>query len=254
MGFPHCPSSPCGFHLGGVFVQNLSPSGDKSGRLASKAMNSAAAVEASGTVWKTGAMLILASRSKTRRTLLSNAGLAFDAVPADIDERAVETELGLDVEPETIAGRLAESKAVEVAGRHPRAWVVGADQVLALDGVLFHKPESIEAARRQLDRLRGRTHRLCSGVALARDGKVVWSHVDMAELAMRDFSAGERDEVLRLEGQDALGSAGAYRLEGPSIRLFETIRGDYFTILGLPLLPLLAALRQYAPDSFEGFT
>ncbi|MBN9309484.1 Maf family protein [Devosia sp.] len=113
---------------------------------------------------------------------------------------------------------------------------------------ILHKPIDMAQAARQLDRLRGRTHHLHSGIALARDGVVLWSEVETASLTMRAFSADERDAVLALEGEAVLASVGAYRLEGPSIRLFERIEGDYFTILGLPLLPLLAALRRHAPE------
>jgi septum formation protein len=128
--------------------------------------------------------------------------------------------------------------------------VVGADQVLAVEGALLHKPADMQAARIQLDRLRGRTHSLFSGLALARGGRVLWSGAERADLTMRDFSDDERDRVLELEGSSLLGSVGSYRLEGPSIRLFEHIDGDYSTILGLPLLPLLEALRRHAPEVF----
>lgn len=195
-------------------------------------------------------MLILASESASRKLLLRAAGLAFTAEPAGLDERALESELkGMD--PACLARRLAEAKALAVAGRRPRALVVGADQTLALGDALLHKPESLEAARAQLDRLRGRTHRLHAGVALAGGGKILWSAIETADLTMRDFSPAERDRVLGLEGEAVLGSVGGYRLEGPSVRLFEKIEGDYFTILGLPLLPLLAALRRLAPETLE---
>lgn len=118
-------------------------------------------------------------------------------------------------------------------------------------GNILHKPESMAAARKQLDGLRGRAHHLHSGVALVREGEVLWSEVMTATLTMRSFSTAERDTVLGLEGDAVLGSVGAYRLEGPSIRLFERIEGDYFTILGLPLLPLLGALRQHAPETLS---
>ena len=200
-------------------------------------------------------MLILASRSSARSALLAGAGLRFAVSPAQIDERTLEArELGKGASAAELARTLAEAKALAVAGSDPAATVIGADQLLALDGELLHKPIDAAAARRQLDRLNGRTHSLVGGVALARAGQVLWSFVDTAELTMRSFSVAERDRVLELEGAAILDSVGAYRLEGPSIQLFERIEGDYFTILGLPLLPLLAALRSHAPKLVEGFT
>jgi septum formation protein len=198
-------------------------------------------------------MLILASRSQTRKTLLEGAGLPFAVEVADIDERAVETaavEAGADARQ--VAVLLAEAKAAAVSARRPGDLVIGADQTLALGPELLHKPGSPEAAIVQLDRLAGKTHRLHAGIALAIDGAPVWSLVDTAELTMRAFTPAERDAVLKLEGDAILSSVGGYRLEGPSIRLFEAVRGDYFTILGLPLLPLLEALREQLPEVFAG--
>ena len=198
-------------------------------------------------------MLILASTSAARKALLSAAGLSFESSPAPINERAEEaTVLGKGAE--ALARHLAEAKALAVSRLQKDGIVIGGDQVLALEEEIFHKPVALDAARRQLNRLNGRTHRLISGIALARSGEVVWSEVVSAELTMRCFSAAERDAVLEQEGPDVLGSVGAYRLEGPSVRLFERIAGDYFTILGLPLLPLLAALRIHAPQTLKGFT
>jgi len=196
-------------------------------------------------------MLILASKSAARQSLLAGAGLRFAASPAPIDERALERQvLGKGGGPIDVARRLAEAKALALPVR-PGQVVIAADQVLALGGDLLHKPDSLAAARSQLDRLRGRTHALHAGIALVVDGSLCWSTVETASLTMRAFSAAERDAVLALEGAAALASVGAYRLEGPSIRLFERIEGDYFTILGLPLLPLLAALRRHAPTVME---
>ncbi len=196
-------------------------------------------------------MLILASRSAARQSLLAGAGLRFAVSPAPIDERAIERQvLGKGGGPMEVARRLTEAKALSVPAR-PGQVVIGADQVLALGDDLLHKPDSLLAAQSQLDRLCGHTHRLHAGIALVVDGGLRWSAVDTAALTMRAFSLAERDAVLALEGTAALASVGAYRLEGPSIRLFERIEGDYFTILGLPLLPLLAALRQYAPAVME---
>lgn len=193
-------------------------------------------------------MLILASESRTRKTLLAGAGLAFDARPAGVNEREIEAAALMNgATPILVAQELAEAKATAIAGDV----VIGADQVLALDGVLLHKTKDLDGARAQLDRLRGKTHELHAAVALAVRGQVVWSTVDTAELTMHEFSDAERDRVLALEGEAVLGSVGAYRIEGPSIRLFERVAGDYFTILGLPLLPLLAALRVHAPEVFS---
>jgi septum formation protein len=192
-------------------------------------------------------MLILASKSETRKALLAGAGIAFEARSAGVNERAIEAAaVGDGAGAAEVAQRLAEAKALAVSGEI----VVGADQVLALDGALLHKVETMDAARLRLDQLRGRTHQLHAGVTLARDGQVIWSAFETAHLTMRDFSDAERDVVLALEGEAVLATVGAYRYEGPSIRLFEKIEGDYFAILGLPLLPLLAALRQFAPSAF----
>jgi septum formation protein len=138
-----------------------------------------------------------------------------------------------------------------VAKAHPGALVIGADQTLALGTELLHKPVDRADAALQLDRLKGKTHRLHAAVTLVRDDELLWSDIQTAELTLRDFSDEDRDDVLAREGDAILSSVGGYRLEGPSIRLFEAISGDYFTILGLPLLPLLAALRSFAPDLFK---
>jgi septum formation protein len=153
--------------------------------------------------------------------------------------------------PAEIARRLAAAKAAAVAKRHPEAVVIGADQVLVVDGEPLHKAADLTAARAQLGRLRGRAHRLHAGVALAVAGEAVWDHVETAELVMRGFSDAERDAILAAEGEAVLASVGSYRLEGPSVRLFERVEGDYFTILGLPLLALIGALRQFAPRELD---
>lgn len=197
-------------------------------------------------------MLILASSSATRKGLLAATGLRFGTSPAQIDERAVERELlGKGGGPRDVAESLAIAKAREVSSRMEEALVIGADQVLALGDSLFHKPVDRAEALRHLELLAGRTHQLHAGLALVRGGEILWSHVETASLTMRESSEAEREAVLALEGDAVLGSVGGYRLEGPSIRLFESIDGDYFTILGLPVLPLLAALRQVAPDLLE---
>lgn len=197
------------------------------------------------TVWKVAGMLVLASESPVRKALLRGAGLAFEARPAGVNERQIESQaVASGAKPPEVAQRLAEAKALAVEGDI----VIGADQMLVLDGTILHKTAD---ARARLDELRGRMHFLHAGVALARDGRIAWSGVDTARLTMHAFSDAERDAVLALEGPDVVGSVGAYRLEGPSVRLFEKVEGDYFTVLGLPLLPLLQALRTHAPEVFQ---
>jgi septum formation protein len=195
-------------------------------------------------------MLILASQSDTRKALLQQAGLDFSTAPARIDERGLErAALDAGGDGRDVALLLAERKAAAVAAANPGAIVIGADQTLSLGAELLHKPADRSEAAAQLDHLRGKTHRLHAAVTLVRDDLLLWSDIQTAELTMRDFSPAERDEVLDREGDAILASVGGYRLEGPSIRLFETVTGDYFTILGLPLLPLLAALRNLAPET-----
>jgi septum formation protein len=189
--------------------------------------------------------LILASGSPTRRALLENAGVAFDVVPADIDERAAEAPLiSAGASPEDIALALAMAKAVTVSERRPDALVIGADQMLDLDGERLTKPPDMEAARRQLLSLSGRTHQLHSALACARGGDIVWQHVETASLGMRRLEPREVGQYLARVGPEALESVGAYQIEGPAIQLFDEIDGDYFGILGLPLLPLLKFLRE----------
>lgn len=189
-------------------------------------------------------MLVLASGSPWRAKMLRDAGLEIETDPADIDERAVEAPLlEADLPPEDIAAILAEAKASEVSERHPGTLVLGADQCLSLDGKLYSKPPSMEAARRNLLELRGRTHVLHSALALVRDGETVWRHVQNASMTMRDFSPEFLGRYLAEIGDMALASVGSYQIEGRGIQLFEAIAGDHFTIVGLPLLPLLRALR-----------
>jgi septum formation protein len=189
--------------------------------------------------------IILASSSPFRKNLLANAGIAFVAVKPDIDERAVEAPL-LDsgATPEDVALILAIAKATDVSERNPGALVVGSDQTLSLGDEIFHKPADMDAARRHLLNLSGRTHQLNSAVALVRNGETLWSHVGIAQLTMRRLDPAFVGRYLAGAGDSALSSVGAYQVEGPGIQLFEKIDGDYFTIVGLPLLPLLAALRD----------
>lgn len=187
---------------------------------------------------------ILASGSATRRAILANAGLDFEVVPPEIDERAAEAPLAAaGASPEDIALALAIVKATDVSERRPADLVIGADQVLELDGERFSKPTDMEAARRQLLALSGRTHQLHSAVVCARGGEIVWQHGESASLTMRKLAPAEIGRYLAAVGSTALTSVGAYQIEGRGIRLFERIDGDHFTILGLPLLPLLGFLR-----------
>lgn len=197
-------------------------------------------------------MLILASQSPTRKTLLDNAGLIFATRAAMIDERAIEeTATASGAAKAAIAKTLAVAKARAVSGDAPGAVVIGADQTLECGALDIHKPKSRAEAARQLRAMAGRPHQLHAGVALARDGEVLWEHVESAMLVLRDFSEAELETVLDLEGDRILSSVGGYRLEGPSVRLFSSISGDYFTILGLPLLSLIAALAQFAPETLN---
>jgi septum formation protein len=188
--------------------------------------------------------LVLASGSAIRRTLMANAGLSFEVDPADLDERAAEEPLlEAGASPEDLGLALAMAKAGLVSERRPGDLVLGADQVLDLGGERLTKPADMEAARRQLLLLSGRTHELHCCVAAARGGSVIWHHAETARLTMRRLDPGAIGRHLALSGPDVLKSVGAYQLEGPGIQLFDRIDGDYFAILGLPLLPLLAFLR-----------
>lgn len=185
--------------------------------------------------------LVLASGSAARRAMLAAAAVDFDVLPADIDEDALKTP-GAD--PSDLALKLAEAKALAVSALRPEAVVLGGDQTLAFDGGLVSKARSMEEARARLWAMRGRAHTLYSGAALARDGRLLWSGVDAAHMRMRDFSEEFLDYYLSLEGKGVLASVGVYRLEGPGAQLFEAVEGDYFTVLGLPLWPVLEALRE----------
>ncbi|MBZ0229016.1 MAG: Maf family protein [Bauldia sp.] len=191
------------------------------------------------------ARIILASQSPVRSALLRAAGVTFDAIPSRIDERAVEAPLiKARKSPAEIALALAEAKAIGIGKADRAAFVVGADQTLELNGERFVKPETMDEARGQLVKLSARTHVLHSGVVGVHRGSVAWRHLDSAELTMRGLSLGEIGAYLAGIGDAALLSVGAYQIEGPGIQLFERIEGDYFTILGLPMLPLLKWLRD----------
>jgi septum formation protein len=195
------------------------------------------------TLWRGKDPLILASQSRARQMLLANAGIRFDAVPAGIDERAVQLASGLRA-PGEIASLLAREKALDVSRGQPGKYVVGADQTLALETRLFSKPAGRVAAAEQLRDLAGRVHELHSAVAVARDGKILFEAVAIARMTMRPLSEAEIRSYLDEAGAAVTTSVGAYQLEGLGVHLFERIDGDHFTILGLPLLPLLAFLRS----------
>jgi septum formation protein len=186
--------------------------------------------------------LLLASRSPIRLELLARAGLAVEAVPSAVDERALEAEWGA-LAPHLAARRLAEAKALDVSAKDPDAIVIGADQTLALGAERFSKAKTLAEARERLKRLAGRTHQLHSGFAVAAAGKPLASGVSSAALTMRPFSDAFLDDYLDHAGDSVLGSVGCYQLEGLGVTLFSAIEGDYFTILGLPLLAVLDALR-----------
>jgi septum formation protein len=195
------------------------------------------------TVWQGNQRLVLASQSRARQLLLANAGIDFEAIPADIDERAAQQSAGLSA-PADIAVLLARAKAVAVSIQKPDRYVVGADQTLALGQRLFNKPSGRLEAAEQLRSLAGRTHELNSAVAVAHGGEIVFVHVALARMTVRPLNEVEIEAYLTHAGEAVTSSVGAYQLEGPGVHLFERIEGDYFTILGLPLLPLLAFLRS----------
>jgi septum formation protein len=195
------------------------------------------------TLWRGKDPLVLASQSRARQVLLANAGIAFETVAAEIDERAVQQASGL-VAPGDIAALLAREKAVAVSIRGPGQFVVGADQTLACEARLFSKPAGRVQAAEQLRALAGGSHELHSAVAVARDGKILFEAVSTARMTMRSLGESEIDAYLDQAGEAVTTSVGAYQLEGVGVHLFERIAGDHFTILGLPLLPLLAFLRS----------
>jgi septum formation protein len=194
-------------------------------------------------LWLASAPLVLASRSAARRALLEAAGIPVELCPADLDERVLEANASSQ-EPPAIAALLAREKASFVAKAHRGRLVLGADQTLALGAKSFSKPPDRLAARTQLQALRNRTHELHAAIAFVQDGVVVFEHVETARLTMRSFSDAFLDRYLDMVGEGALTSVGGYQLEGLGIQLFEHIDGDYFTILGLPLLQALDFLRQ----------
>lgn len=187
--------------------------------------------------------LILASGSAARRAMLSEAGVDFVVRTTEVDEDAIKL-AHAHLDPAALATELARAKALAMSRLDPEAWVLGGDQTLAFDGGLVSKAPSLQAARERLKAMRGRTHHLHSGAALARNGSIVWSGVDSVAMRMRHFSDAFLDAYLAAEGEALLACVGSYRLEGMGSQLFEAVEGDFFTVLGLPLWPVLAELRR----------
>jgi septum formation protein len=194
-------------------------------------------------LWLAPQPLVLASKSDVRGKILAAAGLRFEIRPAQLDERAIEAKAGAP-DAAAAARLLARAKAQSVAAAQPGRLVLGADQTLARGSKRFSKPENRSEAAAQLRELRGHTHKLHSALALVRGDEVVFDCADIARLTMRDFSDRFLDNYLDMAGPAALASVGGYQLEGIGIHLFERVEGDYFTILGLPLMPLLVYLRK----------
>jgi septum formation protein len=194
-------------------------------------------------LWLAAEPLVLASKSAARLALLAAAGILVEVLPADIDERGIEAKADAQNAGKA-AALLAREKARTVAAQRPGRLVLGADQTLALDNRRFSKPPDRATAAEQLRSLRGKTHELHSALAIMRNGDVLFEHVDVARLTMRNFSDGFLEQYLDTAGEAVMASVGAYQLERPGIQLFQRVEGDYFTVLGLPLLPLLDFLRR----------
>ena len=190
--------------------------------------------------------VILASTSKSRAAVLRNAGVVFTAQSPLVDEDAVKDAMRAEnATPAQCAEVLAEMKAVKVSQRNPQSLVIGGDQMLECDGRWFDKPANLDTARSQLLVLRGKTHRLSNSLVIALDGQRIWHFANSPELTMRNFTEAFLDRYLAEVGEAALHSVGGYQLEGLGSQLFTAVEGDFFSILGLPLLPLLAFLREH---------
>lgn len=189
--------------------------------------------------------LILASGSTIRAEMLRNAGVEVETLVARVDETTIKgAMLAENARPRDIADTLAEMKARRVAMKHPETLVLGADQVLVCDGQLYDKPETVEEARAQLKSLRGKAHELLSAAVIFENGAPVWRHIGRAQLMMREFSDEFLDAYVTAQGDDLLTTVGAYKLEGAGAQLFSRVQGDYFSVLGLPLLEVLEFLRS----------
>lgn len=193
----------------------------------------------------TAEKIILASKSAARRAVLTGAGVPFEVMVAGVDEDAVKTSmLAQGASPRDVADALAELKAIKIS-RGTAGFVIGSDQTLEFEGRLYDKAETVEAASERLKTMRGKPHKLHSAVVVAKDGAPIWREIVSATLTMRDFSDDFLAQYLAIEGAEALGSVGCYRLEGPGAQLFSKIEGDYFAILGLPLMGLLDLFRRH---------
>ena len=190
-------------------------------------------------------MIVLSSGSATRRKLLSQTGLYFKTAKPPVDESMIKDRLReAGASAAQVADNLAESKANSVAMILPGAYIIGADQMLDCEGKWFDKPEGMDGARNHLLALRGKTHQLITAAVIAHEGRVIWRHLDTAQLTMRDFSDEFLDRYMEKAGEGIVHSVGAYEMEGMGAQLFEKIEGDFFTILGLPQIPLMNALRE----------
>ncbi len=191
-------------------------------------------------------MLILASASGVRARLLREAGVRFGVRPADLDEALVKKQLVEDgITSDGMAAALAERKALDVSDASPRALVLGCDQVLVCENRIFDKPRDAADAHETLQFLRGKSHQLITACALAQTGEIIWQHQEHATLWMRDFSKAFLESYLKAEGTAVMSAVGCYQLEGRGAQLFDRVEGNFFSILGLPLIPLLGALRRY---------
>lgn len=189
--------------------------------------------------------VVLASGSASRRAMLDAAGVYYEAAPADVDEAAIrDAMLAEGAPPREIAAALAEAKARAIAAVHPDAIVIGSDSVVAVDGRLYEKPKSREDAARHLSEFSGREMRLTSAIAVVSDGAVAWQHVEDARLLVRPLSTHFIASYLDAEWPDIAGCVGCFRMEGVGVQLFAQVQGNHFTILGMPLIPLLGYLRE----------
>lgn len=186
--------------------------------------------------------IILASNSRARNEMLKNAGVEFTKIPADIDEEAIIKHIAAT--PSEIAGELARQKALHISAQNPDSYVIGSDQILECSGTLFQKANNIDEARAKLKKLRGKTHHLHSSVAVALNGGIIWDNADIAKMSMHNFSDAFLESYLTKASDDITDCVGAYAFEGHGAWLFESINANYFTILGMPLLPLLAFLNS----------